>query len=72
LTSSRKSSRSPLAENLLRSDLYPHGRDVGGAIRKAMTCPKDDLYFGLALDDSWSIPVAPLNIKHTLVSRGRT
>jgi hypothetical protein len=57
--------------DLLRSALYPHGRDADGAIRKTMMCQEDDLYFGLASDGSWSISVAPLNINHTLVGLGR-
>jgi hypothetical protein len=51
--------------DLLRSSRYPHGRDSGGAVRKARMCQKDDLYFGQASDGSWSISVTPLNINHT-------
>lgn len=57
--------------DLLRSSLYPHGRDSGGAVRKARTCQKDELYFGQASDGSWSISVAPLNINHTSASQPR-
>ena len=56
---------------LLRSPLYPHGSDSGGAIRKARICNKQGLSFGQASDGSWSISVAPLNINHTSVSQGR-
>ena len=54
-----------------RSPLYPHGRDSGGAIRKARICPKQGISFGLASDGSWSIPVAPLNINRTSANQRR-
>ncbi len=54
--------------DLLRSPLYPHGCDSGGAVRKARMCHEDDLYFGRASDGSWSISVTPLNVNDTAVS----
>jgi hypothetical protein len=53
---------------LLRSALYPHGRDPDGAIRKARVCQKDDLYFGQMADGSWSLSVVPLNMNKISVS----
>jgi hypothetical protein len=58
--------------DLLRSPLYPHSCDSGGAVRKARMCQEDDLYFGQASDGSWSISVIRLNINHTSVSQHRT
>jgi hypothetical protein len=58
--------------DLLRSPSYPHGRDFDGAIRKARLCHKDNLYWGQAFDGSWSVPVEPLNMNHTVVSRRRS
>ena len=57
--------------DLHRSPLYPHGCDLGGAVRRARMCQNDDLYFGLASDGSWSISVTPLNINHTSANQHR-
>jgi hypothetical protein len=63
--------RPECGSDLLRSPLYPHGRDSGAAVRKARMCQWDDLYFGQASDGSWSISVTPLNINHASVSQRR-
>jgi hypothetical protein len=49
-------------DELHLSALYPHGRDSGGAIRKAKVCLEQNLSFGLASDGTWSIPVVPINL----------
>jgi hypothetical protein len=54
------------------SALYPHGRDSGGAIRKAKVCLEEDLSFGLTSDGAWSIPLVPINLNESSASHRRS
>jgi hypothetical protein len=58
-------------DELHLSALYPHGRDSGGAIRKAKICLEQRLSFGLASDGTWSVPVVPVNLNDSSVSHQR-
>jgi hypothetical protein len=48
--------------DLRRSRAYPHGFDSEGAVYLARICPRQALFFGRAIDGSWSVPVTPLHV----------
>ncbi len=48
--------------DLLRSRIYPHGSDTDGVVYMARVCRNEGMWFGRAVDGSWSVSVLPLNM----------
>lgn len=48
--------------DLRRSRSHPHGSDTNGVVYMARECRGEEMWFGRAVDGSWSVSVTPLNM----------